>query len=232
MSVVSRSQGRLEPASGHLLSEPAIVAGIASATLGPERPIAWREVIGNYDSIRDLIERVIPGFDDYNLRVRDPSGFVLPNGARERTWRTASGLAEFTVHPIPHIPLAPNQYLMATVRSHDQYNTTIYGYDDRYRGIYGRRRVVMMSPNDIEAGGFTEGQSVDLTSHFNGEERSVYGFTIMRQSLPSRCVMTYFPEANPLVPSRSVADKSNTPVSKAVVITIKAASKPSQASRS
>ncbi len=225
MSVVSRSQGRVKPASEHLQSEPAIVAGLASATLGTSNPVAWKTLIEDYDGIRDLIEQVIPGFDDYNTRVRDPSGFVLPNGPRNRVWNTKSGLAEFTVHPIPRIELGPGQYLMATVRSHDQYNTTIYGNDDRYRGIYQRRRVVMMSPDDMDQAALIEGQHVDLISHFEGEERRANDFVVMKQSLPPRCVVTYFPEANPLIPSRSVAKKSNTPTSKSVVITITAATK-------
>ena len=134
---------------------------------------------------------------------------------------TQTGKANFTVHEIPKIELADNQFLMATVRSHDQYNTTIYGNDDRYRGIYGKRRVVMMSPDDIEASGFVEGQRVDLTSHFEDTERHAPDFVVMQQSLPRRCVVTYFPEANPLVPSKSVALKSNTPTSKSVVVTIR-----------
>ena len=185
MSVVFRSQGRVKPASEHLLSEPAIVAGLAAATLGESNPIGWKSLVQDYDRIRNLIEEVIPGFEDYNQRVRAPSGFVLPNGPRNRVWKTKSGLAEFTVHPIPRIDLAPGQYLMATVRSHDQYNTTIYGNDDRYRGIYQRRRVVLMSPEDMEKASLVEGQHVDLTSHFEGEERRAEHFLVLKQSLPS-----------------------------------------------
>ena len=177
MSVVTRSQGRVEPASSQLLSEPAIVAGLARATLGQQCTVDWQSLIDDYDQIRELIEKVVPGFENYNVRVREPSGFVLPNGVRERVWDTDSARAEFTVHPIPSIPLGPDQYLMATVRSHDQYNTTIYGNDDRYRGIYGRR-VVMMCPEDIEAGGFVEGQRVDLTSHFDDGSSCVSPFHV------------------------------------------------------
>ena len=166
---------------------------------------------------------MIPGFENYNTRVRDPSGFVLPNGPRDRVWKTGSGRAEFTVHPIPQIDLNDDQYLMATVRSHDQYNTTIYGLDDRYRGIYGERRVVMMNPEDIADAGFTEGQVVDLTSHFEDGERYAPRFVIVRQDVPRRCVFTYFPEANPLVPARSVARLSNTPTSKSVIISMRPA---------
>ncbi|MEE2755706.1 MAG: FdhF/YdeP family oxidoreductase [Myxococcota bacterium] len=223
MSIVTKSQGRFEPASAHLKSEPAIVAELALATLAGRYDLAWDDLVADYDRIRDLIEAVIPGFENYNERVREPSGFVLPNGPRSRVWNTDGRKALFTVHDMPHIELAEDQYLMGTVRSHDQYNTTIYGHDDRYRGIYGHRRVVMMSPIDIDAAGFFEGQRVDLTSHFQGEERIAKNFVIMSQSLPSRCVMTYFPEANKLIPARSVAEKSNTPTSKSVVISMKPA---------
>lgn len=229
MSVVHPSRGRMPPASEALRSEPAIVAGLARATLGgrpaPASPVDWEGLVADYDRIREAIEAVVPGFQDYNRRLRAPGGFVLPNGARDRVWRTATERACFTVHPLPRVELAPGQLLMMTVRSHDQYNTTIYGLDDRYRGIYGTRRVLMMDPADIAELGLSEGQLVDLTSHFDGgdlgrETRTVRGFAVVRQSLPRRCVATYFPEANPLVPARHVAEKSNTPASKSVVITI------------
>lgn len=224
MSVVHRSTGRRDPASGALRSEPAIVAGMATATLGDGT--WWTGRIEDYDRIRDDIEAVIPGFDDYNKRVRAPGGFLLPNGPRERRWTTPSGKAHFSVTPLPVHDLAPGQMLMITVRSHDQYNTTIYGLDDRYRGIYGERRVVMMHPDDIAAGGLTEGQVVDLTSHFEGETRVAPRFIVMRQSLPRRCVATYFPEANVLIPARHTARISNTPASKSVVVTVQPTTTP------
>jgi len=223
MGIVTRSEGRRKPASEHLMSESAIVAQLAHHTLGERSPVDWRGLVENYDRIRTLIEAVIPGFEQYNERVQDPSGFVLPNGPRDRVWKTGSGRAEFTVHSIPQIDLTDDQYLMATVRSHDQYNTTIYGLDDRYRGIYGERRVVMMNPQDIVDAGFKEGQVVDLTSHFDDGERHAPRFVIVKQDVPRRCVFTYFPEANPLVPARSVARLSNTPTSKSVVISMKTA---------
>ena len=226
MGIVTRSQGHSQPASPDLMSEPAIVAALAAATLGNHVDVAWRDLVQDYDRVRDLIERIIPGFDDYNRRVRQPSGFALPNGPKQRVFTTPSKKAHFTIHPIPRIHLDENQYLMATVRSHDQYNTTVYGYDDRYRGIYGRRRVVMMSPEDLNIAGLTEGQHVDITSHFQGETRTAKHFVVMTQSLPKRCVMTYFPEANVLVPVNSVADKSNTPASKSIVVSIKPSSAP------
>ena len=223
MGIVTRPEGKRSPASDTLMSEPAIVSGVAHHTLGEKSPVQWRHLTEDYNRIRDLIEAVVPGFDNYNQRILNPSGFVLPNGARKRNWNTKTGKAAFTVHPIPNIPLAAGQYLMATVRSHDQYNTTIYGLDDRYRGIYGERRVIMMNPDDIADAGFTEGQLVDLTSHFEDGERHAPRFIIVRQDVPRRCVFTYFPEANPLVPVGSVARLSNTPTSKSVIISMRPA---------
>lgn len=222
MGIVQKSEGRRPPADPHLLSEPAIVAGIAMATLDePEgQGIDWQGMVDDYDRIRDAIEACVPGFEDYNARVRVPGGFVLPNGGRDRKWNTDVDKARFTVHPIPRIALGDGEYLMMTIRSHDQYNTTIYGLDDRYRGIKGERRVVMMDREDIDAAGLVEGQAVDLTSHWQGETRSAERFIVVEQSLPRGCVATYFPEANPLVPARHVADVSNTPASKSVVIRI------------
>ena len=153
MAVVEEWRGRLEPASEHLLSEPAIVAGLAKATLGsrPDRAgTDWDALIGDYDRIREHIEHVIPDFDDYNARVRQPGGFYLPNPIRDRKFNTPDGKAHFTVHPLPEINLLPDQFLMMTMRSHDQFNTTIYGLDDRYRGIHNGRRVVFLNPEDIQ----------------------------------------------------------------------------------
>ncbi|HEX8097989.1 MAG TPA: FdhF/YdeP family oxidoreductase, partial [Pyrinomonadaceae bacterium] len=221
MGVVQASRGRLEPASEHLLSEPAIVAGLARATLGGRSAVDWSWYVADYDRIRDAIERVIPGFEDYNRRVREPGGFYLPNAAREGQFNTATGRANFTVHDIPRLELAPGQFLMMTVRSHDQFNTTIYGLDDRYRGIRNERRVVLLNPQDVEEAGLSEGQAVDLTSHFEGEERVARRFLVVPYQIPRRCAATYFPEANVLVPVGSVAEKSNTPASKSVVISIR-----------
>jgi molybdopterin-dependent oxidoreductase alpha subunit len=221
MGVVQASRGSLEPASVHLLSEPAIVARLAAATLGERSRVDWLALAGNYDLIRAGIERVIPGFDDYNRRVREPGGFYLPNLARQRRFMTASGKANFTVHELPRHDLRPGQFLMMTMRSHDQFNTTIYGLDDRYRGIYQGRRVVFLNPQDIKDAGLKAGQLVDLTSHFEGEERTAPRFVVVPYSIPVGCAATYFPEANVLVPIGSVAEKSNTPASKSVVISIK-----------
>jgi molybdopterin-dependent oxidoreductase alpha subunit len=221
MAVVQASRGFLDPASDQLLSEPAIVGRMAKATLGERSAVNWQSLIDDYDRIRDHIARVVPGFDNYNIRVRRPGGFYLPNAARERIFRTASGRAVFTVHDLPKHDLGPDQYLMMTIRSHDQFNTSIYGLDDRYRGIYNGRRVVFLNCEDIKAAKLNEGDLVDLFSHFEGEQRVARRFTVVPYSIPRRCAATYFPETNVLVPLRSVAEKSNTPVSKSVVISIK-----------
>ena len=221
MAVVQASRGFLRPASDDLLSEPAIVARLATATLRERSNVNWKELTASYDLIRDHIARVVPGFDDYNARVRRPGGFHLPNPARERTFKTPCGRAMFTVHSLPRHDLKPDQYLMMTIRSHDQFNTSIYGLDDRYRGVYGGRRVVFLNRDDMRSADLAEGQIVDLLSHFEGEERVAHRFMVVPYSIPRRCAATYFPETNVLVPLRSVADKSNTPVSKSVVISIR-----------
>ena len=224
MSVVHPSRGRFPPAGEQLRSEPAIVAGIASALLGSETSLAWPALANDYDRIRDLIQAVVPGFENYNQRVRQEGGFVLPNGARERVFSTESARAHFTVHAIPPNPLANGQFLMMTIRSHDQYNTTIYSENDRYRGVHGGRRVVLMHSDDVDECGLRPGQPVDLTSHFEGQTRLAAGFVVVPYDIPRRCVGTYFPEANILVPVRHVADVSHTPASKSVVVSIRPAS--------
>ncbi|HEV2802092.1 MAG TPA: FdhF/YdeP family oxidoreductase [Pyrinomonadaceae bacterium] len=222
MGVVQSSRGNLEPASSELLSEVSIVARLAEATLGTRGGgVNWMELASNYDLIREHISRVVVGFENYNERVRHPGGFYLPNLARERQWKTASGKAQFTVHGLPRHDLLPGQFLMMTIRSHDQFNTTIYGLDDRYRGIRNERRVVMLNPEDIREAGLSAGAIVDLVSHFEGEERIARRFTIVPYNIPRRSAATYFPETNVLVPIRSVADKSNTPASKSVVISLR-----------
>ncbi|MBD0372612.1 MAG: FdhF/YdeP family oxidoreductase [Pyrinomonadaceae bacterium] len=221
MGIVHSSRGHLEPASPHLLSEPVIIAGIAKAALGSRSRIDWDWYVADYDRIRDAIMRTIPGFDDYNRRVREPAGFYLPNAAREGVFKTKTNRANFTIHALPRHDLEPGQFMMMTIRSHDQFNTSIYGLDDRYRGIYNGRRVVLLNPEDIKEAGLEEGQAVDLTSHFEGEERTARRFRVVPFSIPPRCAATYFPETNVLVPIRSVADKSNTPASKSVRISIK-----------
>ncbi|MEP6920103.1 MAG: FdhF/YdeP family oxidoreductase [bacterium] len=225
MAVVQASRGFLAPASTDLLSETAIVARLARATLQNRGGVAWEELAGNYDLIREHIAHVIPGFEDYNERVRRPGGFHLPSAPRERVFRTPSERAAFTIHELPRIDLGPGQFLMMTIRSHDQFNTSIYSHNDRYRGIHNGRRVVFLNHEDIAAAGLAAGDAVDLTSHFHGEERVARRFIVVPYSIPRRCAATYFPETNVLVPVRSVAEKSNTPTSKSVVISIRLAAK-------
>ena len=220
MGVVHMSRGHLPPASGSLRSEPAIVAGLAKAVLGRRSDVDWEAMIADYDRIREVIARVVPGTEDYNRRVRQAGGFLLPNAARDRVFRTVSGKARFTVHPTPHQRLEPGQYLLMSIRSHDQYNTTIYGLDDRYRGVSGGRRVVLMNAEDMTAAGLRRGAVVDLRNRFAGVERSARRFLVLPYPIPRGCVATYFPEANVLVPIGSVADGSNTPTSKGVVVTL------------
>jgi molybdopterin-dependent oxidoreductase alpha subunit len=220
MSIINRSQGAASPASGQLRSEVAIVAGIAKVTLGDRTTVDWDHLVGNYARIRDAISRVIPGFENFNERIRE-GYFHLPNPVRDqREFPNAEGKAKFTIHRIPNQFLEPGQYWMMTIRSHDQFNTTIYGLDDRYRGIYNGRRVIFMNPNDIHDARLQPGQFVDLTSHFQGERRTATHFQIAPYDIPRRCTATYYPEANPLVHIGSVSEFSNTPASKSVIITI------------
>lgn len=220
MRVVHRSRGRLSPASKDLWSEPAIVAGMARAVLGKENTVRWEWLVEDYDRIRERIARVVPGFEEFNDRVRSSNGFVLPSSAHTRSFETPSGKAGFTVHPLPRIELDQDQFLMMTIRSHDQFNTSIYGLDDRYRGISGGRRVVFLNARDMKTRKLQPQQLVDLTSHFDGERRTLQRFRAIPFDVPPGCAATYYPEANPLVPVGSFADKSNTPTYKSVVITI------------
>jgi molybdopterin-dependent oxidoreductase alpha subunit len=220
MSVVHASQGALPPASGELRSEPAIVAGLAEATLGARSRVPWSLLASDYDRIRERIERVVPGFEDYNRRLREPGGFVLDSGARRRRFDTPSGRAHFHVHPLPDDALPEGRFRLTTLRSHDQFNTSVYSPDDRYRGISGDRRVVLLHPGDAAAAGLAPGQRVDLTSHFRGQTRTLRGFRVVAYDLPRRCAAAYFPEANALVPVDSVAERSETPTYKSLEVSI------------
>lgn len=221
MGVVERSEGRITPASPLLRSESAIIAGIGQA-LFPEGPIDWSSLTDDYDRIRDRIEKVIPGFERFNERIRKDRYFYLPHAVRdERRFNTPSGKAHFTVHEIPESPLKkPEEFLLTTLRSHDQFNTTIYGEDDRYRGIHGGRRVIFMNAEDIAARGLVAGERVDITSHFRGERRKVERFAIVPYEIPRRCVGAYFPETNPLAQIGNVAAGSRQPVYKSLVVTL------------
>lgn len=218
MGVVTQSQGSANPASQKLLSEPAIIAEMAKASLNPV--IDWDAMVNNYDVVRDHIEATIPGFDNYNVRVRHRGGFYLPNGAREGKFNTQSGKAHFTINPIPDNKLEPDQFVLMTIRTHDQYNTTIYGLDDRYRGIQNERRIILMNTDDMHELGLKSRDRIDLTSHFQSEKRLAADWYVVPYKIPRRCIAAYFPEANVLVPLNSVAERSNTPVSKYVVVTI------------
>jgi len=218
--VVHASRGVLPPASEQLRSEPAIVAEMARATLNGRTTVDWQGLVQNYDRIREHIEHVVPGFAPYNQRVRQPGGFYLPNAPREGKFATPSGRARFTVHPIPRHELADGQLLLTTIRSHDQFNTTIYGENDRYRGISKGRRVVFLHPDDMQRRGLEEGQWVDLVSHFEGERRRAERFKVVSYPVARGCAAAYYPETNVLVAVRSVAEASNQPASKSIVITV------------
>jgi len=225
MGIVHSSRGSSKPASGMLRSEPSIVSGIAGAldTRIGRSGIAWQDLAEDYDKVRDMIEASIPGFEGYNERVRLDGGFYLPNPPRDsRTFPTESGYANFRVHDLSGASAGSGQYLMMTIRSHDQYNTTIYGLDDRYRGINKGRRVVLMNQSDMDDNDWSKGDLVDLTSHFEGNELHAREWYIVPYEIPKGNIATYFPEANVLVPLDSVAEGSNTPTSKSVVVTIRA----------
>ena len=225
MGIVHSSRGSSKPASGMLRSEPSIVSGIAGAldTRIGRSGIAWQDLAEDYDKVRDMIEASIPGFEGYNERVRLDGGFYLPNPPRDsRTFPTESGYANFRVHDLSGASAGTGRYLMMTIRSHDQYNTTIYGLDDRYRGINKGRRVVLMNQSDMDDNDWSEGDLVDLTSHFEGTELHAREWYIVPYEIPKGNIATYFPEANVLVPLDSVAEGSNTPTSKSVVVTIRA----------
>lgn len=222
MSVVHQSQGQLDPASPHLLSEPEIVARTAAATLGDRSCVDWRWLVEDYDRVRDLIERVVPGFHDFNQRVRQPGGFYLPNSARELNWSGIGGKAIIFTHPLACVQPEKDQLLLQTFRSHDQFNTTVYGLNDRYRGIGNERRVIFMNPQDMKDRGISPVTPVDITSHFKGTVREAKKFLAIPYDLPAGSTAAYFPEANVLVPIDSYADVSLTPTSKSVVITVKA----------
>ena len=218
--VVAQSRGVVDAVSSGLKSEVAIVAGLAKATLNGKSTLDWDALVADYDRIRDLIEQVVPGFDNYNEKVRKPGGFYLPNGPRAREFKTPDGKAHFTVNALTEHNLQQGELLLMTVRSHDQFNTTIYGNDDRYRGIYNERRVVFMHPDDMANLGLTAKQVVDLHSRYDGKTRTAHRFVVVPYDIPRGCTAAYFPETNVLIPIDSVAEKSHTPTSKSIVITV------------
>ncbi|MGH1336637.1 MAG: FdhF/YdeP family oxidoreductase [Aureispira sp.] len=222
--VVHSSEGSFEKASKHLLSEPAIVSQLAQATFGNASPIDWQAMLDNYDVVRDHIEACIPGFDRYNERVRQAAGFYLPNGPRERRFTTASGKAHLTVNPLPNRSIKEGHFIMMTIRSHDQYNTTIYGLDDRYRGIQNERRVVLMRQEDMKKAGLKNKETVHLISHYQGKQRRADNFKVIPYDITPGCIGTYFPETNALVPLMSRDKDVKIPASKFVEVEIVKAS--------
>lgn len=223
MGIVHSSQGNSKPISSSLKSEIAIVTGIALALEKKisRNKINWQFLSNNYDNIRNLIASCIGGFENYNSLVRKDGGFYLPNNPRDNlSFDTKSGKAEFISHKITSKKVNSNEFLMMTIRSHDQYNTTIYGLNDRYRGISNGRRIIFMNPEDITKNNLEKFQLVDITSHFNGKKRFSEKWFVVPYDIPQNNVATYFPESNSLIPLESVADKSNTPTSKSVVVTI------------
>ncbi|MEU3272070.1 FdhF/YdeP family oxidoreductase [Saccharomonospora sp. NPDC006951] len=226
MSVVHSSHGVLAPASEHLLSEVAILSRLGTALFGEDHPVPWARFERDYDAIRDHIAAVVPGCADYNAKVREPDGFVLPNPPRDSRefTGTLTGKARFAASELRYPAVPEGRLLLQTMRSHDQYNTTIYGLSDRYRGIEGGRRVVLVHPGDIADLGFADGDVVDLVSEWGGGERRAPRFRLVSYPTARGCAAAYFPEANALVPLDAVADTSNTPASKAIVIRIEPAS--------
>ncbi|NUP44942.1 MAG: FdhF/YdeP family oxidoreductase [Streptomyces sp.] len=225
MGMVHASRGSLTPASPGLLSEPAIVARLARRVLGAESRTPWEEFEKDYGTIRDRIAAVIPGFDNFNARVARPGGFALPHAPRDsRSFPTATGKANFTAAPVEYPRVPEGRLLLQTLRSHDQYNTTIYGLDDRYRGIKNGRRVVLVHPDDARELGLADGSYTDLVSEWtDGSERRAPGFRVVHYPTARGCAASYYPETNVLVPLDSTADTSNTPASKSVVVRLEQA---------
>lgn len=220
MGIVHMSKGTLNPPSEWLLSEPEIVARLATTTLHGKYSLPWMEWIQDYDTIRDLIEQTIPGFEKFNQRVRRPAGFYLPNVARERNFHRGTKKAQCTINQLSDVNLSSDELIMMTIRSHDQYNTTIYGLHDRYRGIFNERRVVLLNKNDMTKRNIKNGELVDIYSHYDGIERVARQFIAISYPIPKDCCATYFPEANVLIPADQYAHTSKTPISKSVVVSI------------
>ncbi|MNV41059.1 Formate dehydrogenase H [compost metagenome] len=230
-SMVHASNGQLQPLSRQMRSEPSIIAGIAAATLG-STPVDWTWLVADYRRIRELIADTIPGFKDFNQKIEHPGGFYLGNSAGARRWNTTSGRANFRPNILPtdlvhERTRATGQLpdlIMQSMRSHDQYNTTIYGLDDRYRGVRGQRDVLFANEADIIRLGFQPGQKVDIVSLWGDEHvRRVHGFTLLAFDIPAGQAAAYYPEVNPLVPLESIGDGSHTPTSKFVAIKLQRA---------
>ncbi|MFD1255546.1 FdhF/YdeP family oxidoreductase [Mucilaginibacter terrae] len=223
MGVIQQSKGMLIPVSDEMMSEPLIVCKLAKAVLGKRSVVNWDLYASHYDHVRNSIEKVIPGFEDYNKRVRVPAGFYLPNAPREGRFETdeTPGKVQFTITQLPKHNLADDEYMMTSIRSHDQFNTTIYGMEDRYRGIHNERRIILMNARDIAKAGLEGGDKVDLYSNYNHTERVARLYVIVPYDIPERCTATYYPETNVLFPIDSVAERSNTPATKLINIKIR-----------
>jgi molybdopterin-dependent oxidoreductase alpha subunit len=220
MGIVNPSQGFFPPASSDLLSDVAIISNLAHATLGSRTTTNWLSFAADYSLIRDSISRVIPGFENFNARLAEEKFFYLPNAAKHRVFKTSSCKAKLTACPIPKHDLKSDEFLLTTIRSHDQYNSTIYGLNDRYRGVFDGRRVLFLNPLDMEARNLQAGQIVDIYSHFEGEVRKAPRFAIVPYAIARRSAAAYYPETNVLIPIRSVAAKSNQPAAKSIRITL------------
>ncbi|ALJ03794.1 hypothetical protein APS56_00895 [Pseudalgibacter alginicilyticus] len=220
MGVVSSTKGVLEPCSNSLKSEVAVVCNIAYATLKDRTKINWLNYVDDYSLVREDIQEVVEGFQDYNQRLNQPSGFYLPNGARKRKFKTATGKANFSINKLPNWKLKDSELIMMTIRSHDQFNTTIYGLNDRYRGVFNERRIIFMNREDIKERGLQEQQVVNLKSEFNGVVRKANHFKVVGYDIPKNCCATYFPETNVLVSIDSYAHTAKTPASKSIIITV------------
>jgi anaerobic selenocysteine-containing dehydrogenase len=220
MGIINPTRGFLRPASPDLLSDVAIIANLAHATLGSRTTTNWLGFAADYNVIRDSISRVIPGFANFNARLAEEKFFYLPNAVKQRVFKTSSGKAKLTVCPIPKHELKADEFLLTTIRSHDQFNSTIYGLNDRYRGVFDGRRVLFLNPLDMEARNLQAGQIVDIYSHFEGEVRKAPRFAIVPYEIALRSAAAYYPETNVLIPIRSVAAKSNQPASKCVRVTL------------
>ncbi|MGH8827406.1 MAG: FdhF/YdeP family oxidoreductase, partial [Jiangellaceae bacterium] len=223
MSCVHASRGTLSPASPELRSEVAIVTGLARRVLGPADPTPWERFGTDYATVRDRISRVVPGFDHYEAKITRPGGFVLPHPPRDsREFPTATGKAQFSVNPLEVLHLPPGRLILQTIRSHDQFNTTIYGLDDRYRGIENGRRVVFVNPDDLRELGVADSSLVDLVSEWHDGDRRAEAFRVVSYPTARGCAAAYFPETNVLVPLDHTAEVSNTPASKSIIVRLDA----------
>jgi len=221
MGKVQPSKGKLKPISEDLLSEPTIIARLGAACFGDADHIPWPGYESDYTKIRTDIAQVVQGFESYNERTKDGAEFYLPNNARIGDFsKLPGGKAQFTVCDLPEHNLSSDEFLLMTIRSHDQFNTTIYGLDDRYRGIYGERRIVMMNPEDMKRLNLKSKELIGLRSTYNEQVREVHNFHVVPYDIPEGNLASYFPETNPLIPIHEFARESQTPISKSVRVSV------------